>query len=80
MNVVYRSHAPDMPVELEIDRAWVERAVLEPDTAEPDPVHANRTRTYRAIPERDGRVVYERTDNHIRIITLFLDRRRRRRP
>lgn len=56
--------------------------MLEPEETEPDPDHAERTRAFRAVPERDGRilrVVYESVDDHIEIVTLFLDRGRKRR-
>nr|WP_282586672.1 DUF4258 domain-containing protein [Lichenifustis flavocetrariae] len=77
---VYSNHALDMLVERSLERAWVERTVLAPAAIELDPKHTDRTRAYRAVPERDGRVlrvVYSRYDDHIRIITLFLDRGRR---
>ena len=71
-----------MLAERDIDPAWVEGTVLAPQVTEPDPRHAARTRAFRAVPERDGRVlrvVPERTGNTVRIITLFLDRGRSRR-
>ena len=79
---VYGPHAADMLAERNIDPLWVERTVLGPENIEPDPKHPARTRAFRAIPERDGRVlrvVYERTGDTVRIITVFLDRGRRRR-
>lgn len=60
---VYCDHALDMLAERSIDRAWIERTVLVPETTEPDPKHPERTRAFRAVPERDGRVlrvVYKR--------------------
>ena len=78
----YGPHAADMLMERNLDPFWVEQAVLAPDSVEPDPKHAARIRAFRAIPERDGRVlrvVYEQTGETVRIITVFLDRGRRRR-
>jgi hypothetical protein len=60
----------------------VERTVLSSDSIEPDSKHRERTRAFRALPERDGRVlrvVYAQEADETRIITLFLDRGRRRR-
>lgn len=77
----YSGHAAAMLVEREIAREWVERTILSPDQVESDPRHAERTRAYKALPERDGRVlrvVYARSGQAYRVITLFLDRGRRR--
>ncbi|AMJ62401.1 DUF4258 domain-containing protein [Bosea sp. PAMC 26642] len=77
----YTFHAEVMLQEREIARAWVEQAILQPDAIEQDPKHADRLRAFRAVPERDGRVlrvVYVRSDTAYRVITLFLDRGRRR--
>lgn len=82
MIFIYGTHAREMLTERKIDRLWVERTVLEPDTTEPDPGHGGRTRAYRIVPERDGRVlrvVYEQEHDTVRIVTLFLDRGRKRR-
>ena len=67
--------------ERQIDRAWVEATILQPDTTEPDPKHPERVRAFRAVRERDGRVlrvVYVPHQNHYRVVTLFLDRGRKR--
>lgn len=77
----YSSHAVEMLGSRGIEREWVERAILAPDDSEPDPKHADRTRAYKRLPERDGRVlrvVYVRQSETYRVITLFLDRGRRR--
>jgi hypothetical protein len=82
MRFTYTDHAEEMLMERELDRQWIERAVLHPDGTEPDPTHPGRVRAFKALPERDGRVVrvvYERTGEECRVVTLFLDRRRRRR-
>ena len=77
----YSDHAAEMMSEREIAREWVERAILAPDVIEADPKHADRMRAYKTLPERDGRVlrvVYVRRGEAYRVITLFLDRSRRR--
>ncbi len=78
---IYSDHAKEMLAERGIESEWVERTVLTPDAIESDPKHADRVRAYKALPERDGRVlrvVYVELEGAHRIITLFLDRSRRR--
>lgn len=77
----YTNHARAMLAEREIAPEWVERTVLKPETTEPDPKHPERVRAFRTVPERDGRVmrvVYVPDGDTYRVITLFLDRGRRR--
>jgi hypothetical protein len=77
----YTQHALAMLAERQIEPEWVEEAINSPDAVEADPAHADRTRAFRRIPERDGRVlrvVYVSEADIFRIITLFLDRGRRR--
>ena len=83
MTITFSAHTLDMLAERGINRMWVERTVASPDSVEPDPIHADRTRAYRKVLERDGRVlrvVYAQAGNEVRIITVFLDRGRSRRP
>jgi hypothetical protein len=83
MRFTYTHHAHERVARREIDAAWVERTVLEPEFTEPDPNHPERVRAFRSVPERDGRmlrVVYVPEDEGYRIITVFLDRGRRRKP
>ncbi|MCG5246641.1 DUF4258 domain-containing protein [Methylorubrum extorquens] len=81
MKVVYGTHALDTLAERAIERAWVERTLLSPESIEPDPIHPDRMRAFRALPERDGRVlrvVYVPIPSGARVVTMFLDRGRRR--
>lgn len=78
--VIYTVHATKMLSERTIAPSWVEQTLLDPDSVEPDPRHADSKRAFRRIPERDGRVlrvVYGATDGTLRVVTLFLDRGRR---
>ncbi|MFD0938379.1 DUF4258 domain-containing protein [Methylobacterium trifolii] len=78
---VYTTHAVETLAHRAIEPGWVEAAVLAPDAEEPDPVYPERTRAYRAVPERGGRilrVVYAQDGSTCRIITAFLDRGRKR--
>lgn len=81
MKVVYGTHALETLAERAIERAWVERTLLSPESVEPDPIHPDRMRAFRALPERDGRVlrvVYVRIPGGARVVTMFLDRGKRR--
>ena len=81
MRFVYTLHASTMLEERAIDKAWIERTILYPDTVEPDPQHPEMIRAFRVVPERDGRVlrvVYVPSELTCRVTTLFLDRSRRR--
>jgi hypothetical protein len=81
MKVVYGTHALDTLAGRAIERAWVERTLLSPESIEPDPIHPDRMRAFRALPERDGRVlrvVYVPIPGGARVVTMFLDRGRRR--
>ena len=78
---VYTRHAADMLAERQIEAAWVERTVTQPDTREPDPKRPGVMRAFRAIPERDGRILrvaYVSSDDAVRVLTLFFDRKRQR--
>lgn len=82
MRFTSTAHAAEMLADRRIERAWVEQTVLSPEYVEQDPKHPERMRAFRALPERDGRVlrvVYVRAAEETRIVTLFLDRSRRRR-
>lgn len=81
MQITYGAHALDVMAERGIEREWVERTVHAPDSTEPDPQHPDRVRVYRAVPERDGRVlrvVYVPTSEGAHVVTTFLDRSRGR--
>ena len=80
-HLIFTLHAELMLAERDIERAWVERAVNEPDTVESDPNRSDIYRAFRAVPERNGRVlrvVYAVSGAQMRIITAFFDRTRRR--
>ena len=56
---------------------WTENAVSAPDPVEVDPRHADRLRSYKAIPELSGRilgVVYRPDGADMIIITARFDR------
>lgn len=78
---IFTRHALDVMEERQVLPEWVERTVEGPDAQEPDPTDPALTRAFRAIPERDGRVlrvVYAQEPDAVRIITAFFDRGRRR--
>jgi hypothetical protein len=69
--------------ERELKQEWVEDAIANPDWTEADPAGPGIARSFKAIPQRDNRVlrvVWVETPEALRVITAFLDRRARRRP
>ena len=71
-------HANQVLSERHIDTAWVSQTTAQPDWRDADPSGAERR--FKAIPERDGRilrVVCIETDNEVRVITAFFDRNAR---
>lgn len=81
MKIMFGEHAESMLVERNLERTWVELTLREPDWTEPDPKHPERLRAFRVIPERGERVlrvVYVPGEKSCRIVTLFLDRGRKR--
>jgi hypothetical protein len=67
--------------ERRLDQTWVERTAREPEWIEPEPSDPALERRFRAVPERDGRilrVVCGEDDANITVVTAFLDRRARR--
>jgi hypothetical protein len=79
--LIFTHHATTMLAERGIERAWVNLTLAEPEETEPDPHRADTFRAFRAIPERDGRVlrvVYTQNEGRITVITTFFDRAKRR--
>jgi hypothetical protein len=77
--VVLSLHAEHVAKQRGILSPWIEEAAYQPDWVEPDPSGAERR--FRAIPERDNRIlriVCTETDTEVRVITAFLDRKARR--
>ena len=75
----YTIHARDMLAERKIPESWVERTVFEPDSSEEG--DEGTTHYIRAIPEHEGRilrVVLNTKDDVWTVVTLFFDRRLRR--
>ena len=82
MKITYGPHALDILAERGVTQEWVERIITAPDSTDPDPKHPDRIRAYRAMPERDGRVlreIYVPTTGGARVVTAFFDRAYRRR-
>ena len=80
--IVFSRHADDMIVERQLERAWIEETIFNPEIAEPDPHRPGVKRAFRRVPERGDRylrVAYVETKDTIKVITLFLDRGKRRR-
>jgi hypothetical protein len=70
-------HAARREREYNLDRSWIEAAVIAPDWTAPDPREAGITRALKAIPERGGRVlrVAHRLDGpDVLVLSAFFDR------
>jgi hypothetical protein len=79
--IVLTDHAKVVLDERSLELAWVERTAREPEWTEPEPGDPMLERRFRAVPERDGRilrVVCGEDDATIVIVTAFIDRRARR--
>ena len=76
------AHLRDALEERELPLEWVWRAIEQPDWVDPDPI-ANRQRLYRRIPEfgdRILRVIIEDDVEERVVVTVFFDRRAKRKP
>ncbi len=79
---VFTKHAEHTLRERGIATGWVERTLRQPQWKEPDKSSRTLRHALLAIAERDGlilRVVYDPTSKPWRVITVFFDRRARRR-
>jgi len=75
---VFTTHARDMLKEREIPEQWVLDAIRLPDekSIEGD----GNTHYFKSLPERENRILHVVVNESVepnRIVTLFLDRRRR---
>ena len=78
MRITWSDHVLGRMRVRELDPAWIERTVTNPEVTEPDPDHPGRFRAFAPVPERDGRilrVVYEPIGDgdEIVIVTALLD-------
>tara|TARA_R110002020_G_scaffold16307_19_gene57733 strand:- start:21632 stop:21889 length:258 start_codon:yes stop_codon:yes gene_type:complete len=77
----YTRHAETVLMERDLEKAWVERTVYQPDWRTSEPRDNSAERRFRTVPERQGRilrVICVENALEIRIISVFLDRRARR--
>jgi hypothetical protein len=61
----------------QIDPAWIERAIQQPEHSDHDPRDATVQRVWRRIPERGGRVlrvVFRYQGSDVIVVTVFFDR------
>jgi len=76
--LIFTQHAEDMLVERRIERAWVEATIREPEALDADPAQPGVLRAFRRVPQRSGRVlrvVYVQTNDIVRVVTVFFDRK-----
>ena len=80
MGPVYEltQHAETAALKRKIDRAWIERALAEPEWTKPDPAKPGVMHAFLRIAERNHRVlrvVYNARVHPVRVITVYFDRR-----
>jgi len=71
------SHAVAVMAEREIPIEWVERVLAQPERTEPDSTDPELQHALGRIPERGDRVlrvVYNKTTEPWRVVTVYLDR------
>lgn len=76
------AHAEAMLVERQLDRAWVLAIAADPEWIETDPRQPGVVMAFGRVPERGDRVlrvVYADGRNERRVISVFFDRRARKR-
>ena len=79
--ITYSTHAEQVMIERDLERAWIEAAIQNPDWTEPDPLDPAVERRFLAIPAREGRILrvaVTENDDTILVVTAFLDRNARR--
>jgi len=77
MNYQLTEHARKVMAERGISVEWMERALKEPQRAEPDPNDSTIERRFRSIPEFGGRVLrvaVNVTVEPVRVVSVFFDR------
>ena len=74
----FTKHAQEAIDKRGIAVEWIEQAVQAPDWVRPDPRHPERTRSYKVVAQRAGRilrVVHRPEGADIVVITVHFDRR-----
>jgi hypothetical protein len=82
MRLEFTRHARNAMEERMIPLEWVEQAIAEPGLRMDDPDDAEVERFYKRIPERGNRVLRVAVNTRVvpwRVVSVFFDRRMRRR-
>lgn len=75
--ILYLAHALEALEKRGLRQEWIEATVNRPDWQEVDPVHPDRTRSYKAIEaleDRVLRVIHWRDGGNIVVLTAYPDR------
>lgn len=81
-SLAYSDHARRAIAERLISTDWIERIVSEPELRTDDPNDIELERFYARVPEREGRVLRVVVNTQVepwRVVSVFFDRRMRRR-
>lgn len=79
MEYVLTEHARDALKKREIQVSWMERALIQPEQIEIDSIDPNLEHRLACIPDfgnRVLRVIINKQETPLRVITVFFDRRR----
>jgi len=79
--LIFTRHALGAIAERALAAEWIDAAVFEPEWEESEPDRSAVVRRFRSIPEHNSRILRVacvETDEHIRVLTAFFDRRARR--
>jgi hypothetical protein len=79
--LIFTDHAQRRMAQRQIERAWIEATINQPERSEPEPRDPTLTRAWRRIPERGGRilrVVFRRSGGDIVVVSTVFDRGARR--
>jgi Domain of unknown function (DUF4258) len=79
--LIFTTHALGRMTLRQIEYAWVEATIDQPEHSEPDPHDPALTRAWRRIPEHGGRVlrvVFRRSGGDIVVVSTVFDRGARR--
>lgn len=80
--LIFTAHAQHRMTMRQIERAWIQATIDQPERSEPDPRDRTLTRAWRRIPERGNRVlrvVFRRSGDDIVVVSCVFDRGARRR-
>jgi hypothetical protein len=80
MAYILTQHAQDALAKRKIDLEWLERTLARPQRIEPDKTDARLEHRLAVVPEHGDRflrIIVNKSESPIRVVTLFFDRKMR---